>query len=102
MTDPMGPYTPETEQALQEAGEARSRSAMLRRELADAIVRAEKMKRAAQKSVNDGLTQKVAETVGLRQQLEMASGQNRHAIHRAQRWYNTTEKTWGITRVRTT
>lgn len=49
-----------------DAEEARARSAYLRRELKDAIDRTEKLQKAAHKSVNDGITQKVAETITLK------------------------------------
>ena len=29
------------------------------------------------------------------QHLQVAKGENRHALHRAQRWYDGTEKAWG-------
>lgn len=96
--EPLGPYTPEADQALAEAKDARSRSAMLRQQSTDAIKRSEKMQAAAHKSVNDGLTSKVAESVSLKQHLQVAKGENRHALHRAQRWYDSTEKAWGYTR----
>ena len=64
--EPLGPYTPEADQALQEAKDARSRSSMLRKELSDAISRVDKMQKAAHRSVNSGLTAKVAETVTLK------------------------------------
>ncbi len=66
IVDPLGAFTPEAEQALLEAREARQRSAMLRKELSDSINRSGKMQKAAHKSVNDGLTQKIAETVSLK------------------------------------
>ncbi|XP_062584190.1 tektin-like protein 1 [Saccostrea cucullata] len=95
--DPLGPYTPEADQALVDAQEARARSAYLRRELKDAIDRTEKLQKAAHKSVNDGLTQKVAETITLKQHLGVGLGENRHGIHRAQRWYDATDKARGYT-----
>lgn len=67
--DPLGPYTPEADQALVDSEEARARSAYLRRELKEAIDRTEKLQKAAHKSVNDGLTQKVAETITLKVRL---------------------------------
>ena len=39
---------------------------MLRRDAADAISRADKMQKAAHRSVNDGITQKISETVTLK------------------------------------
>ena len=64
--DPLGPYTPEADQALQEAREARSRSATLRHDLGATIDRTNKTQKDAHKSVNHGLTMKVSETVGLK------------------------------------
>jgi hypothetical protein len=64
--DPLGSFTPESEQALKEADEARSRSALLRRELNEAIMKTDHLQRAAHGSVNDGLLQKLSETVTLR------------------------------------
>ncbi|KAK3088909.1 hypothetical protein FSP39_025307 [Pinctada imbricata] len=95
--DPLGPYTPEADQSLIDAEEARARSAYLRRELKDAIDRTDKLQKAAHKSVNDGLTQKVAETITLKQHLGVSLGENRHGIHRAQRWYDASEKARGYT-----
>lgn len=34
----------------------------------------------------------------LQQHLQVASGENRHALHRAQRWYDSTEKAWGFSK----
>ncbi|KAK6167254.1 hypothetical protein SNE40_021330 [Patella caerulea] len=93
--DPLGPYTPEADSALADASEARSRSLYLRRELKDAIDRTEKLQKAAHKSVNDGMTQKIAETVTLKHHLGVGLGENRHGIHRAQRWYDATDKARG-------
>ncbi|XP_069121402.1 tektin-like protein 1 [Argopecten irradians] len=95
--DPLGPFTPEADQALLDAEEARSRSGYLRKELKEAIERTEKLKEAAHKSVNDGITQKLSETITLKQHLGVTLGENRHGIHRAQRWYDATEKARGYT-----
>lgn len=66
LPDPLGPFTPEADQALADAEDARARSAYLRRELREAIDRIDKLQKAAHKSVNDGLTQKLSETVTLK------------------------------------
>ncbi|WAR30651.1 CC105-like protein [Mya arenaria] len=97
ITDPIGSYTPEADHALADAQDARARGAYLRRELKDAIERTEKLTKAAHKSVNDGMTQKYSETVTLRQHLTVGLGENQHAIHRAQRWYDATERARGYT-----
>ncbi|XP_063424718.1 tektin-like protein 1 [Mytilus trossulus] len=92
LPDPLGPFTPEADQALADADDARARSAYLRRELREAIDRTDKLQKAAHKSVNDGLTQKLSETVTLKQHLGVSFGENRHGMHRAQRWYDATDK----------
>jgi len=95
--DPLGPYTPEVDTLLGDATDSRNRAAYLRRELRAVIDRVNKLKQAAHRSVNDGLTQKVAETVTLKQHLNLGLGENRHALHRAQRWYDQTERAFGYT-----
>ncbi|XP_076436605.1 tektin-like protein 1 [Babylonia areolata] len=95
--DALGPYTPETDLALQDGAEARGRSAYLRRNLRDTIDQVQRLQRAAHRSVNDGLTQKVAETVTLKQHLGITHGENRHAIQRAQRWFDATDRARGYT-----
>ena len=64
--DPLGSYTPEVDLALADAQDARARSAYLRKELKEAIERTEKLQKAAHKSVNDGMTQKLSETITLK------------------------------------
>ena len=66
VVDPLGAFTPEAKAALQEAKSARQRSHMLRSGLRNCIANAARTQSAAHKSVNDGLTQKVAETVQLK------------------------------------
>lgn len=65
-TDPLGPYTFEVDTLLSDATEARKDSVYIRRDARCSIDRIDKLKQAAQKSVNEGLTQKVAETVTLK------------------------------------
>lgn len=67
--DPLGSYTPEVDQALADAHDARARSAYLRKELKESVERTEKLQKAAHKSVNDGLTQKLSETITLKVRL---------------------------------
>lgn len=95
--DPLGSYTPEVDLALADAQDARARSAYLRKELKEAIERTEKLQKAAHKSVNDGMTQKLSETITLKQHLGVTLGENRHSVHRAQRWYDATERARGYT-----
>ncbi|CAG5135213.1 unnamed protein product [Candidula unifasciata] len=96
-TDPLGPYTFEVDSLLSDATEARKDSAHLRRDARCSIDRIDKLKQAAQKSVNEGLVQKVAETVTLKQHINLGIGENRHALNRAQRWYDSTERALGYT-----
>ncbi|XP_072015150.1 tektin-like protein 1 [Amphiura filiformis] len=91
-SDPLGPYTPEAAAAMEQAREARQRSVALRKEIKDAIENTRKLRDTAHAAVNGGMNRKVAETVTLQQHLTVASGENRHAIHRSQRWYDATEK----------
>ncbi|CAH1787141.1 unnamed protein product [Owenia fusiformis] len=93
--DPLGSFTPEAEQALQQADDARGRSNHLRYELRDSIDRTNRLQKSAAKSVNDGMTGKIAETIGLKQHLQVTAGENRHAIHRSQRWYDATDRARG-------
>lgn len=62
----LGPYTPECSRVISEAIDARERSITLRKEVAEAIEQTIKLQKAAHNSVNDGMTQKVAETVTMR------------------------------------
>ena len=64
--EPLGPYSPECARVISTAAEARQRSANLRKEVAEAIEQTVKLQKAAHQSVNDGLTQKVAETVTMK------------------------------------
>ncbi|XP_078604089.1 tektin-like protein 1 [Branchiostoma floridae x Branchiostoma japonicum] len=95
--DPMGPYTPDAAKAIEEAREANLKSAALRRAIKDSIDKTTMLQQAAHRSVNDGLTQKLAETITMTQHLQVSSGENRAAMHRAQRWYDTTDKARTIT-----
>lgn len=64
--DPLGPYTPEVDRCLLAGKDAQIRSAVLRRETAEIIDKTERIQRAVHQSVNDGVVQKIAETVTLK------------------------------------
>jgi hypothetical protein len=96
--DPLGAYTPECDAALGEAKDARARSGGLRRQSDAFMANVRNTQTGMHLSVNDGLTAKVAETVTLKQQLELAQGENRHATNRAQRYFDKTETAWSSTR----
>ena len=52
-------------------------------------------KKDAHENVNEGLMQKVAETVSLEQKLDLARGKNRKAIHKLERHKTLTETAKG-------
>jgi len=96
--DPLGAFTPECDRALQEAQCARERGLHLRQETADLINKCDRLRKNVAKSVSDGITQKMGETTSLKQQLDMGIGENRHATHRNQRWYDLTERAYEYSR----
>ncbi|KAK6469608.1 coiled-coil domain-containing protein 105 [Huso huso] len=89
------PCTPECQEALQAARTACLQSRALCREVKEAVDQAVSLGRAAHKATNDGLTQKIAETVNLTQHLQVSSGESRVAIQRIQRWYDENEHSEG-------
>jgi len=64
--DPLGAYTPECDRALQEAKSARERGLHLRQETANVIDKCDKLRKAVNRSVNSGITQKMGETTSLK------------------------------------
>jgi hypothetical protein len=97
VVNPLGPYTPESAQAINLSEDAIKRSQILRQEVTDAIEETQKLQKAAHKSVNDGLTKKVSESITAKQHLQMAAGENLVAIHRGQRWHYATDIARGYT-----
>ncbi|KAI0234316.1 coiled-coil domain containing 105 [Lamellibrachia satsuma] len=95
--DPLGPYTPEVDRCLLAGKDAQIRSAVLRRETAEIIDKTERIQRAVHQSVNDGVVQKIAETVTLKERLVHAAAVNRDSTHKSQRWYDATELAWHYT-----
>ena len=63
---PLLPLTPECVEAMSSAGDARSKSQDIRRELASAIEHTERLQRSAHESVNESLVNKLAATVTLK------------------------------------
>jgi hypothetical protein len=96
--DALGPFTPEADAALVDAKDARNRCQVLKRQLKDLVERVKKTQATVHKAVNDGVIGKIGETVELKQRLTMASGKNKNAIARTQKWYDITERTWMTTR----
>ena len=64
--DPLSSYSPAAAAALNESLVARRQSAQLRSESASAIEHANRLQMASHMSVNEGLTQKLAETITLK------------------------------------
>ncbi|XP_066916613.1 tektin-like protein 1 [Clytia hemisphaerica] len=95
--NPLGPYTPEAAQAVAMATNAVQKSQALLRDVEFTIDETRAVQRDFHKSVNNGLTKKVAETVAMKQHLQLTSGENRMAIHRGNRWHYTTAITRGYT-----
>ncbi|XP_072892351.1 tektin-like protein 1 [Hemitrygon akajei] len=93
---PAGPYTYACEAAIDNAKAVISNSKALRVQSDKMIEDAVALTKVAQKSVNDGLTQKMAESVSVMQHLEVSSGETRAGINRAKRWYNEMELAKGM------
>ncbi|XP_059825182.1 coiled-coil domain-containing protein 105 [Hypanus sabinus] len=93
---PAGPYTYACEAAIDNAKAVISNSKALRVQSDKMIKDAVALTKAAQKSVNDGLTQRMAESVSVMQHMEVSSGETRAGINRAKRWYDEMELAKGM------
>ncbi|XP_066580335.1 tektin-like protein 1 [Amia ocellicauda] len=82
---PTGPYTPECKEVMEISQAALSQSQQLRKRITELIGQAVSRQQAAHQSVNNGLVQKIAETVTLSQHLAVSSAATRQAINRKQR-----------------
>ncbi|XP_078073629.1 tektin-like protein 1 [Mustelus asterias] len=93
---PVGPYTYACDTAMNNAKRIISKSKILREKSNKLIEEAIAIIKGAQKSVNDGLIQKMAENVAMTQHMEVGAGETRAAINRTQRWYDEMELANGI------
>ncbi|XP_069775434.1 tektin-like protein 1 [Narcine bancroftii] len=94
---PAGPYSYACEAAINKAKTMIVHSKALREKSDKLTEDAVALTKAAQKSVNDGLTQKMAECAVMLQHMEVSSGETRASINRAKRWYNEMELVKGMT-----
>lgn len=93
--DPLGPLTPEVAESLNEAKLARQNTTTLIKNIHAGIEKARTETSMIRHSVNNALNRKLAETVALKQNLQVAKGNTRMAIHRSQRHKEMTEKALG-------
>ncbi|XP_043533726.1 coiled-coil domain-containing protein 105-like isoform X2 [Chiloscyllium plagiosum] len=93
---PVGPYTYACDKAMNNAKSVIVQSRNVREKSDKLIEDSVVVIKGAQKSVNDGLTQKMAENVAMTQHMEVSSGETRAALNRTQRWYDDMELASGI------
>jgi len=87
--------TPEAVEADKVTADARQKSDKLRGQIKKTIGDCYMRQKAAHDNVNNGLIKKVAETVALEQQIDIARGKNRAATHRQQRHQDLTRTARG-------
>lgn len=87
--------TPEAQEADKVSADAREKSDKIRAQIKKTIGDCYMRQKNAHDNVNAGLIKKVAETVSLEQQLDIARGQNRAAIHRQKRHQDLTKTAKG-------
>jgi hypothetical protein len=92
--EPLGPFTNECDDALEDARVAREHSATLRQEAQVLLKRAEDIQKTAHETVNRAITQKMTETDNLRIHLDIAVTENRSAANRSQRYFNKTQHSY--------
>lgn len=88
-------FSPESRESVQLASEAILTSQEMRRQLRSAIENRRQALSATHRTVNEGFTRKLAETVTLSQHLQVNAGQTSLATLRAQRCLQSQEKGYG-------
>lgn len=95
--EPLGAFTNECDDALEDGRIAREHSVTLRQEAAVLLKRCEDIQKTAHGTVNRAVTQKMTETDNLMIHLNLALAENRNAANRSHRYFDKTEHSYFVT-----
>ncbi|XP_077180906.1 tektin-like protein 1 [Paroedura picta] len=95
--DPIGPYTPECEAALEDAQRLTFLSKEMMLKVKEAIKEAQDMRHTAHNTIENSLQGKRDETLCHKERLDMALGGTRGTLHRCQRFMHEMNITRGMT-----